>query len=46
MWNLNINTNEFIYKTDRLTDIETNLRLSKGKAGRGGVNRDKLGVWD
>ena len=34
-------TNEFIYKTERLTDIE-NAMVTKGESGR----RDKLGVWD
>ena len=34
MWNLkNTNTNELIYKTDRLTDIKTNLWLPKVVGG-------------
>ena len=36
------NTNEFIYKTNRLTDIENKLMVTKGERKR----RDKLGVWD
>ena len=36
-------TNEFIYKRNRLTDIENNLMVTKRERGWG---RDKLGVWD
>ena len=43
MWNLKIDTNELIYKTETDSDIKkTNLRLPKGK-GSGG---NKLGSWD
>ena len=42
MWNLKINTNELIYKTEIDSETEeTNLGLPKGKSG----GRDKLGVW-
>ena len=34
-------TNELIYRTNRLTDIERKLMVIKRKGGR-----DKLGVWD
>ena len=40
MWNLKYDTNELIYKANRLTDIENKLMATKGE---GGV---KLGVWD
>ena len=36
-------TNELIYKTERLTDIENKFMVTKGV---GGVGRDKSGVWD
>ena len=36
-------THECIYKTDRLTDIENKLMVTKGEGGRG---VDKLGIWD
>ena len=40
MWDLkNYVTNELIYKTERLTDIENKFMVTKGKGGR-----DKLGV--
>ena len=39
MWNLKKDTNELIYKTERLTDIENKLILIKGE--RVG---DKLGL--
>ena len=35
MWNLKNSTNELIYKTDRLTDVEKKLWLPKGKEGAG-----------
>ena len=35
-------TNELIYKTNRLTDIENKLMVTKGKGG----GRDKLGAQD
>ena len=31
MWNLKTNTNELIFKTERLTDIENKLMVTKGK---------------
>ena len=34
MWNLKYDTNELIYKTETLTDIESKFRVTKGK-GRG-----------
>ena len=37
MWNLKYDTNELIYKTDRLMDIKNRFAVSRG--GR------KLGVW-
>jgi len=43
MWNLKkINTNELIYKTNRLTDFENRHGYQRGKVGREGVLR----VWD
>ena len=34
MWNLKINdTNELIYKTERLSDIENKLMVTKGDGG-------------
>ena len=36
MWNLKINdTNELIYKTERLTDTENKLMVTKGGADEG-----------
>ena len=35
VWNLKNSTNELIYKTDRLTDVEKKLWLPKGKEGAG-----------
>ena len=35
MWNLKNYTNELIYKTNRLTDIENKLLLTKGEKGWG-----------
>ena len=43
MWNLKNNTNEFIYKTETLTDIENKLLVTKRERQSG---RDKLGVRD
>ena len=43
MWSLKYDTNEPIYKTNRLTDIENRLVLTKGEERWG---RDGLGVWD
>ena len=40
MWNLKYDTNEFVYETERLTDIENRLVVTKREAG------DGLGVWD
>ena len=42
MWNLKNDTNELIYKTRRLTDVENKLVVTKGER----QERDKLGVWD
>ena len=42
MWNLKYDTNELIYKTNRLTDTDNKLMFTKGEGGE----RDKLGVWD
>ena len=42
MWNLKCDTNELIYKRNRLTDIENKLIVTKGEEG----GRDKLEVWD
>ena len=36
--------NELIYKTNRVTDIEKKLTVTKGGSG-GGRGRDKLRVW-
>ena len=37
MWNLKIDdTNELIYKTERLSDIENKLMVTKGVRGVGG----------
>ena len=36
-------TDEFIYKTNRLTDIEDTLMFTKGDSSRRG---HKLGIWD
>ena len=43
MWNLKNGTNEPIYKTNRVTDVENKLMATKGERGGG---RDKLGNWD
>ena len=35
MWNLKKNdTNELIYKTETLTDLENELMVTRGKGGR------------
>ena len=39
MWNLKYDTNELICKTERLTDIENKLLVTKGERERG---RDKI----
>ena len=39
MWNIKNSTNELVYKTERFTDIENKLMVTKG----GG---NKSGVWD
>ena len=36
-------TNELIYKTERVTDVENKLMVTKIKSGGGGY---KLGDWD
>ena len=43
MWNLKLETNEHIYETSRLTDIENRLVVAK-REGRWG--KDGLEVWD
>ena len=43
MWNLKYDTNELIHKTERHTDTENKIRVTKGERG---VRRDELGVWD
>ena len=35
-------SNELIYKKERLTDMEINLMVTKEESGE----MDKLGVWD
>ena len=42
MWNLKYDTNELIYKIERLTDTENRLVFM----GTGGMGREGLGVWD
>ena len=42
MWNLKYDTNELIYKANRLTDIENKLIVFKGERWE----RDELGGWD
>ena len=37
MWNIKTNTNEHIYKTERLIDMENKLMVTKGESGE----RDK-----
>ena len=46
IWNLKYNTNESIYKTNRLTDIENSLRLPKGKGMRGEGQIRSMGLTD
>ena len=41
-WNLKDSRNELIYKTERLTDIENKLMVTKGEVGE----RYKLRVWE
>ena len=43
MWNLKNNTNESVYKTETLKDIENKVMVTKEKSG---VGKDKLGGWD
>ena len=38
MWNLKYDTNELIYETNRLTDIENKLMVPKGRGGDGRIN--------
>ena len=38
MWNLKYGTNEPIYKTNRLTDIENRLVVTNGEEGWGGID--------
>ena len=47
MWNLKNNTKELIWKTNRLTDIEKKLMITKGESKGGiysefGINRYTL----
>ena len=42
IWNLKNDTNELIYKTSKLTDVENKLVVTKGER----QERDILGVWD
>ena len=37
------NTNESVYKTETLKDIENKVMVTKEKSG---VGKDKLGGWD
>ena len=41
MWDLK--TNELIYKTERVTDTENKLMVTRGEGRWGG--REKLGDW-
>ena len=44
MWNIKINyTNELIYKTERLIDLENKFMVTKGKKGWGEINK-KCGI--
>ena len=43
MWILKDDTNELIYETNRLTDIENKLMVTKKERDWG---RDNLEVWD
>ena len=38
MWNLKSDKNEFIYKTQIDSDIESKLMVTKGKGGMEGIN--------
>ena len=39
MWNLKKkDANELIYKANRLTDLENELMVTRGKRGGGGIN--------
>ena len=44
MWNLKNDTNELVYKTDRLADFATKCVVTKGDRMCGG--KDGLGVWE
>ena len=35
-------TNELVYKTERMEELENKFMVTKGE----GAGRDKLGVWD
>ena len=39
-------TNEQIYKTEIVTDVENKLMVTRGERGGVGEGRDKLGDWD
>ena len=45
MWNLKNDTNELIYETERLTDIEIRPVVAKGERGREGWT-GSLGLAD
>ena len=40
MWNLKKNTNELIYKTEIATYVENKLKITKGKVGVEGINKE------
>ena len=42
----NNNINQLIYKTNRLTDIQNELMVTKGDSSGRGVDGDKLGILD
>ena len=43
MWNLKNNTNQSIYKTEPILDIENKLTVTRRERDEG---RDKFGMWD
>ena len=43
MWSLKYDTNEPIYETETIRDIENRLVVAKGEGAWG---RDGLGVWN
>ena len=44
MWNLKYDTNELIYETNRLTDIENRIVVAKGEGREGWIG--SLGLAD